>query len=403
MDVLVTDGDQRSALAVTRSLGRKGVAVLVGEQHAGSLTSASRYCAREFVYPSPSREPSAFKQALIDAASRKEFRILIPMTDVTCTLVADIKADLEQHVKVALPDRDIFDKAVDKGKLVQLAQSIGVPVPETIFVNDIDLLPEIAKGLTYPVVLKPTRSRLLTDNGWVTGSVTYAYNPDELVEKFRAIHEKVPFPMIQERVDGPGAGLFLLFADGEPLAVFAHQRIREKPPSGGVSVYREAVEADEATVDSACKLLKALNWNGVAMVEFKIDRRDGSAKLMELNGRFWGSLQLAIDAGVDFPYLLYQVIEGKHPVKVADYHSGVKTRWLLGDLDHLLIIWTSRRQKLSLPEGHPGRLLTSWNFLKAFFEGGRLEIWNSDDMGPAFKELRGYISTTLKSIKDRLH
>ena len=170
-----------------------------------------------------------------------------------------------------------------------------------------------------------------------------------------------------------------------------------------MSVYREAVPVDEATAGNACRLLKALNWTGVAMVEFKIDRRDNTAKLMELNGRFWGSLQLAIDAGVDFPYLLYQVMEGEYPEKVSAYRSGIKTRWLLGDLDHLLIIWTSRRAKLSLPEGHPGRLLTFWNFFKAFFSDGRLEIWNSDDRRPAFRELRGYIATNLRSIKDRLH
>src|SRR5678815_1154177 len=100
---------------------------------------------------------------------------------------------------------------------------------------------------------------------------------------------------------------------------FAHRRIREKPPSGGVSVLSESVAADPETVRKSLALLSALDWNGTAMVEYKQDRVTGQRYLMEINGRFWGSLQLAIDAGVDFPALLVAAALGEHPAPVTQY------------------------------------------------------------------------------------
>ena len=108
--------------------------------------------------------------------------------------------------------------------------------------------------------------------------------------------------LLQERIEGPGVGVFVCCDRGEPVALFAHRRLREKPPSGGVSVLCESAAArSDRRATSATRLLQALDWRGVAMVEFKRDLRDGSLRLMEINGRFWGSLQLAIDAGVEFP------------------------------------------------------------------------------------------------------
>ena len=85
------------------------------------------------------------------------------------------------------------------------------------------------------------------------------------------------------------------------------------------------------------RLLGPLGWHGVAMLEFKQDAAHREVFLIEVNGRFWGSLQLAIAAGVDFPYLTYQLAVGERPSVPRALPVGVKNRWLLGDLDHLLI------------------------------------------------------------------
>ena len=143
---------------------------------------------------------------------------------------------------------------------------------------------------------------------------------------------------MQEYIPNGGAyGVAALFnLNSEPRAAFVYKRLREYPVSGGPSTLRESVKNDEIR-DIAISLLKSLNWVGVAMVEFRIDARDGKAKLMEVNPRFWGSLQLAILSGMDFPYLLYKMAVDGDVEPVWDYETGIRCRWLIpGDILHFM-------------------------------------------------------------------
>jgi predicted ATP-grasp superfamily ATP-dependent carboligase len=200
--------------------------------------------------------------------------------------------------------------------------------------------------------------------------------------------------MIQERVIGPGTGVFLLCDHGRLLTGFAHRRLREKPPSGGVSVLSESIPLDRHLRDEAMSLLGPLGWHGVAMVEYKQDCRTGRHVLMEVNGRFWGSLQLAVDAGIDFPYLCYRLALGE-PVDLPPvYTVGVKSRWLLGDLDHLLIRLRGRRRE-SLPT-ESSRLRALVEFLSRPKRGSQ-DVFRRDDPRPMFHELWQYLRTLFGS------
>ena len=172
--------------------------------------------------------------------------------------------------------------------------------------------------------------------------------------------------LVQQRITGPGLGVFLLAWDGRTLAAFAHRRIREKPPTGGVSVYRESVAVAPELREYSERLLERFHWRGVAMVEFKQDAATGTPYLMEINGRFWGSLQLAIDAGVDFPEMLLGVTMGEAREPMRGFTEGVRCRWLWGDVDHLLwILRTPRAVRAAHPDlpgrlGALGRFLVPW-------------------------------------------
>ena len=143
-------------------------------------------------------------------------------------------------------------------------------------------------------------------------------------------------------------------------ASFAHRRLREKPPSGGVSVYRESIAADPALVERSRRLLEHFGWQGVAMVEYKVDERTGTPMLMEINGRFWGSLQLAVDAGVDFPRLLIECAEGRLPRRRRLYAVGTRLRWWWGDVDQLLLRLRRSSEQLGLPAGVAGQAPGRW-------------------------------------------
>ena len=237
--------------------------------------------------------------------------------------------------------------------------------------------------LPFPIVVKPARSRVRTDAGWVSTGVAYASDAASL----RAVLERLPpavYPvLLQERIEGPGVGVFAAIDHGKTVGLFAHRRLREKPPSGGVSVLCESATVDPTAAEHATRLLREIGWRGVAMVEFKQDRRDGSLRLMEINGRFWGSLQLAVDAGVDFPNIAAAIAAGNELPAPPPYRVGVRTRWLAGDLDALLLQLFRSRGQLNLPPSHPGRLSALAAFLNPFCPTTLFELERPADFAPA--------------------
>lgn len=388
MRVLITDGDTRQALAATRSLGRIGHVVVVASDRSPSLAGRSRYAASSVLCPSPGERSDAFVDFVIELAHRQGIEAVLPMAEISTLLLTRDRDRLPPACRLPFPEYEAVRRANNKAEMVSLARDLSVPVPDTTIVAGPEDLSVADRERAYPVVIKPARSRVWTDSGWISNSVSYAADHGELLDRLR----KMPpgsFPvLLQERIRGPGVGVFVLCEHGRPIARFAHRRLREKPPSGGVSVLCESAPVDEAAARHSVALLGSLDWSGPAMVEFKRDLRDGSLRLMEVNGRFWGSLQLAIDAGVDFPALLVQAAAGVLPRSMPAYRCGVRCRWLAGDLDALLMVLLKRRATLDLPPGHPGRLRSLWDFLRVRGRDLRYELERWDDFAPAKLEWR---------------
>jgi predicted ATP-grasp superfamily ATP-dependent carboligase len=390
----VTDGDQRPALAIARSLGSRGVSVLVGAEREASLASASKYCAGRVTYPSPEHRQQAFDRFLLDFVRRERVDVVVPVTDVAMYSVAANQQALGRHCATACPPFDAFEIVTDKWSLVQRALSCGVPVPRTHYVGS---LPDLEAGIArmeLPAVVKPTRSRIPTGQGWIHTSVRYAESPGDLWRLYEETDYLARYPwLIQERIVGPGLAIFVLFDRGQLLTSFAHRRLREKPPSGGASVLSESVAVDPELRESAIRLLGPLGWHGVAMLEFKRDDRTGKAFLMEVNGRFWGSLQLAIAAGVDFPHLACQLALGERPEVPGAYRIGVRNRWLLGDLDHLLLRLAHGDRDLDLAASAPSKRRAIVDFLKFVQPAMSYEIISLSDPAPFLHELSQYLRT----------
>lgn len=399
MSIFVTDGEQRAALAVVRSLGRAGVQVTVGASERNTLAGSSRYCAGTICYPSPLTDPNGFLSFLSKEMARGRYRVVLPITDITVQLLAGMRGELNASVQLPIPGLQQIELVQDKRRMLLIARDVGVDCPKTFMLEERERLQDVAGKLRYPVVIKPRLSRYRAGLGWMFGSVLYAASQKELIAKYEQAHAKIPFPLVQEKVEGEGRGVFALLWCGQLKAAFCHRRIREKPPWGGVSVYSESVALDKELVEKSVALLKAINWHGVAMVEYKIDSNDNRAKFMEVNGRFWGSLQLAIDAGMDFPLMLYRLATGENLPPKFDYRVGVRSRWLLGDLDYLLI----RLKHPQNPDGTrcsvPSRLRTCVDFLKFWEPHGRNEVFRLGDPYPAWFEFKSYMRESLHRPK----
>lgn len=389
--VIVTDGNERSALAVTRSLGRRGLSVYVGAETRSSLSGVSRYCSQSFVYPSPWSQPEGYVSCLIEAARRWNVTVIFPMTDLAVELLGEQQDRLRDEVILPVPSLDRYHQLSDKYQLTAWAEKQGIPVPDTIFVPDGVVATVIDRISIWPVVVKPGRSLLKVDGIWKKTTVLYAHDPHELRQLYQEVWYLAWPSMIQQRIVGEGQGVFGLFDRGNPLALFSHRRLRERPPSGGVSVLRESICLPEPMTDYAVQVAQSAEWQGISMVEFKVDRQSQIPYLMEVNGRFWGSLQLAIDAGVDFPWLLYQLTTtGSLGEAISPYQIGIRSRWWLGDLDHMLLRWWKSERELALPPGSPSRWITLWNFINVLDLNTKSEVFRVSDLKPGIYELMDY-------------
>jgi len=390
--ILVLDANQRSALAVTRSLGALGdVVIITADETAQALAGNSRYSSTYLQCPSPANQPRLFLDWLRKVIQQQQIDWVFPVTEISSQLILLESHNLGSARLPFAPLTQVMALA-DKWELVQLATRAGVPHPATTYFPNTKALldgPTISAD-RYPIVLKPCQSRRWLGDQWLNTSVHVVYSATELNQ---LLHEKVYFRdhpfMVQEFIPGHGGGIFALYNNGEPVTFFAHRRLREKPPRGGVSVLSESVALDPQLQIAAQKLLAAANWHGVAMIEFRITP-EGKPYLMEVNTRFWGSLQLAVDAGVDFPALLLQICLGHRVNSATNYRIGQRLRWLLGDVDSLYLVLRDPafscsyklRRLLDFFTPHP--LIT------------RHEVNRMDDFGPAWFELKSYLKSFMR-------
>lgn len=397
--VVITDGNERSALAAVRSLGRRGVPVYVGADTTTSLAGKSRYCAGTFRYPSPWEDTSGYVASLKQAVGSWDAAAIFPMTDVAMELVGARRAEFEQLTAIPAPPLEQYHQLSNKFALNRWAESNSVPVPPTCYVEDGNVEAALDWIDSWPVIVKPGRSIIASGNGLRRTSVLIARDADELRKLYHDhwfLHEP---SMVQKYVQGIGEGVFGLFVDGAPEALSAHRRLRERPPSGGVSVYREAIALPEAMTAHACRIVASAHWTGVAMVEFKVDPVSNTPYLMEVNGRFWGSLQLAIDSGVDFPWLLYQLACG-HPrdPDPAPYAVGVRSRWWLGDLDHLITRFRRSEVEKALPPGSSSRFQTLLSLVNVLDGKTRAEVFRLSDPAPGVLELTRFVASSAAGL-----
>lgn len=382
--ILVLDGNQRSALAVTRSLGKLGGAIFVTDDSTRSLAGESKYVTDYIQSPSVKDHPEQFLQWFIEFVTEQNIEYAFPVTEITSQFLLQNQNSLPEKVKLPFADIDTIMQLADKCQLMKLAEKVGVLHPKTRYFQSIDEL-DIEQENEFPIVLKPGLSRVFLGNRWLETTVQILYTKEDLIKLIKKQDEFLKFPfMLQEFIPGNGAGIFTIYDRGKEKAFFAHKRIREKPPTGGVSVLSESAHLDPEMLDSARKILDSANWHGVAMVEFRVSEK-GEPYLMEVNTRFWGSLQLSIDSGVDFPKMLFDITQGKDIHSVDNYKLGQQLRWLLGDVDSLyLVIKSSKFNFLQ-------KLFRAVAFFVPRFYKRRFEVNRLGDLKPAMFELKQYL------------
>jgi predicted ATP-grasp superfamily ATP-dependent carboligase len=394
MNVIITDGENRSALAATRSLGKRGYRVLVTATKMPCIASSSKYCTAGFRVPNPLNEGLEYVNAIKSIADKENARYILPMTEQSIQKINFAREVFPAFTMILCAESREMAAVSDKVRLFKMAKRLKIAIPRTIYISNPSELPDsLQLIINYPVVVKPAFSKIACKDGFISTSVKYANSQEDL----RQLYNNIPYlrypSMIQEKIVGPGTGLFTLFDKDKHLALFSHRRLHEKPPSGGVSVISESIPLDMEMVASSERLLSEVGWQGVAMVEFKRDVQDGQAKLMEVNGRFWGSLQLAIACGVDFPSLLLDHVQGNNlSMSNINYLKEHKLKWLFGVLDCLII----RIKNLNLSKNAPLKKKDFFDLMQLWERNSSFDVFRLDDIKPFICEAYHYIRQTFE-------
>ncbi len=166
MKVLITDGNERAALAVTRALGRNNVAVIVGAETEKSLAGSSRYCTQRAVYASPYQNPEQFVTGLLETVRKHQVDALFPVSDIAMHVIGPVRGEFEKYTRLPTPSDEVFQHISDKYRLMRRAVDLGVAIPQTVFVSDGCLDSLIDTISEFPVVVKPGYSLVNVGEQW---------------------------------------------------------------------------------------------------------------------------------------------------------------------------------------------------------------------------------------------
>jgi predicted ATP-grasp superfamily ATP-dependent carboligase len=348
-DVLMLDARARQSLVAVRSLGRRGCRVAALETYDNVPTFSSRWCQHKIVCQADEGGDDylAFVEQVLDDSGSC---VLIPASDGTIELVRRHRKRLERRVSIALAKEPGLGIAINKEQTLAVASRIGLGVPRGMTVRDMGDVSMALREIGVPAVVKPTES-------WIGGEDQGRRVVSQLVttptEAARAIEELTASGgsvLFQQFLTGRREALSFLYAGGEFYARFAQWAKHTDPPLGGTSVLRQSIAIPEDTGEQAERLIRAIDLEGYSEVEFRRDSA-GTPYLMEINPRLSASVEIAVRAGVDFPWLLYQWANGERIDRVEGYRTGLWMRYLWGDIAATAAVVRERAQPGVMPPG----------------------------------------------------
>lgn len=341
--VIVMCADTPIGLAVIRDLVEHDVPVVCFVRAERGVGRFARGVIRWEILP---RDDASALALLLRCARETSAKFLIPIGE------RDALWTRSQSDAGALPGLSVLTASAenlrianDKQRTYAFARQIGIDVPRTWSVAAAD---DALDGLRFPVITKwadPNAvAARLEQAGMAVEKCSYFFDEPALRAHLRQFARFGVFPIVQEYAPGHGIGQMVLARDGRVLCRFEHERLAEWPPTGGTSsVCRSiALSAHPALFAKTDALIAALGWTGVAMVEYRLDPQDGRAVLMEINGRFWGSLPLAHHAGMPFGWLLYRAIGLGEAVAQPDYVAGARCFYLIPEAKRLVSVLRER-------------------------------------------------------------
>ncbi len=337
--ILFLDAEARSTLSIIRSVGKNyNFDIYVAGRNNNDICRFSKYTKKFLRYSDPLESKKQFLNSLELIVLENEIDFIFPCSDLTLYPICDSYFYNKYSQKLIAPSKESYLITFDKRKMNEIALKSGVLVPKDYKIETVQ----------FPCVIKPRQSRFYVNDTMVHGFREFVNNEQEANIFLDSIKNIDTTPLIQEVIEGEGNGIFIAAKDGEIFSSFAHERIREVPPGGGASTLRKSSKIDKELFDYTKKLISNLKWDGIAMVEFK------GKYFMEINGRPWGSMDLAVSSGVDFPSMMIEIFVNNKNIdelkKQFDksYDTNHHAKWIEGEFEY--INYLEKKQKVSLIE-----------------------------------------------------
>lgn len=330
-DALVLNASLRQSLVAVRSLGRRGLRAAAAGAHRHTPALGSRWCRQGFVFPGE-EQPGAYWAALDAWLAGNRARVLVSSNDATIALLRLHRARLEPRVCLALADESALATAVNKERTLDVARRLGLHVPRQIVVREVGDVPLALREIGLPAVVKPGESWLWNGREGVRLGAELVVTPAEASAAVAAVTRFGEAALFQQLLTGRREAVSFLYAGGEVYARFAQWARRTSAPLGGDSVLRQSIAVPDDIGTPAEALVREIDLEGYSEVEFRRDA-GGTPYLMEINPRLSASVEVAVRAGVDFPYLLFQWASGGPIDRVARYRTGGWMRHLGGDIN----------------------------------------------------------------------
>lgn len=293
-----------TGLAVSRSLGRRGVPVIALDRDPKGYALASRYATVTGLCPNVLEDEEGFIRFLLELGQALERpAVLYPTNDEWVLAVNRHRQRLESTFLVPFSGPQVVEPVLDKARLYKTALALNIPIPRTWYLAD-DNLEHVARELPYPCIVKPTEQRSFyeefAEKAWRITS------PDEL---HAAVARAEGHPMVAQEIVGSGLTDFYSVCsyvgnDGQAHGVFVGRKLEQYPADFGTGCL-VAAEGVPSIAERGVQILQSFGYQGVSEVEFIYDARDGEHKLLDVNTRVWKWIGLPIAAGVDLPWLAY--------------------------------------------------------------------------------------------------
>jgi len=396
---IVLGVESQIGLGIVRELGAAGVPVIGMTHDPHAIGLASRYLSRAVIVATPRSQQTV--DTINELAREVGDCCLLTVSEVTLEWLQSQRHQFRGVVPI-LPSPEALAIVLDKQRTLAIAREVGIRVPESTEPMSMADVERIARSFAFPAVLKwkdPARiAPRLSAHKLDLVKAEYVNTAEEFLQAARRYEPVGSWPLVQEYCAGRGLGQFFFMHRGQAVRRFQHLRIAEWPPEGGFSSVCDSVPLDQHVElqQKSIALLQRIGWEGVAMVEYRLDADTGVSRLMEVNGRFWGSFPLAVQCKAGFALLAYSLQGRGEMPALQRLRERIRSRMVATELKRLLRIWLQadrirdrRFVVRPLPE--------LWRFVRDFFRPRvHYFVWSLDDPKPFVRDMQNVLRKVIR-------